>query len=203
MIKFSTRGNIKFPLQLLLWNILRNLESSLISYYLGFDNSLIFTPLMFLGEFLVGLSIYLYQKKFLKKQKNKNAEPTQNNSIKLLVTEQYIKAIDSRVKIFFLIFNSAFFDFVQFVLSLHTPQFVNVTGSIETRLGGFLTIFDALFYFYVLRLHIYKHQFFSLIVIGVCLFLIIFSEFFFQDINIFLTYGIRFSYFTYFCGSIL
>ena len=74
MIKFSTRGNIKFPLQLLLWNILRNLESSLISYYLGFDNSLIFTPLMFLGEFFAGLSIYLYQKKFLKKQKNKNAE---------------------------------------------------------------------------------------------------------------------------------
>jgi len=189
MIKFSTRGNIKFPLQLLLWNILRNLESSLISYYLGFDNSLIFTPLMFLGEFFAGLSIYLYQKKFLKKQKNKNTEPIQNNSIKLLVTEQYIKAIDSRVKIFFLIFNSAFFDFVQFVLSLHTPQFVNVTGSIETRLGGFLTIFDALFYYYVLRLDIYKHQFFSLIVIGVCLFLIIFSEFFFQDINIFLTYG--------------
>ena len=187
MIKFSTRGNIKFPLQLLLWNILRKFESSLISYFLGFDNSLIFTPLMFLGEFSAGLIIYLYQKKFLQKQKN--SEKIKNKSITLIVTEQYLKAIDSKTKIFFLIFNSALFDFVQFGLSLHTPKFVNVTGSIETRLAGFLTIFDALFYLYVLRFNIYRHQKFSLIGIGICLFLIIFSEFFFQDINIFLTYG--------------
>ena len=187
MIKFSTRGNIKFPLQLLLWNILRKFESSLISYFLGFDNSLIFTPLMFLGEFSAGLIIYLYQKKFLQKQKN--SEKIKNKSITLIVTDQYLKAIDSRIKIIFLIFNSALFDFVQFGLSLHTPKFVNVTGSIETRLAGFLTIFDALFYLYVLRFNIYRHQKFSLIGIGICLFLIIFSEFFFQDINIFLTYG--------------
>ena len=187
MIKFSTRGNIKFPLQLLLWNILRKFESSLISYFLGLDNSLIFTPLMFLGEFSAGLIIYLYQKKFLQKQKN--SEKIKNKSITLIVTEQYLKAIDSKTKIFFLIFNSALFDFVQFGLSLHTPKFVNVTGSIETRLAGFLTIFDALFYLYVLRFNIYRHQKFSLIGIGICLFLIIFSEFFFQDINIFLTYG--------------
>ena len=187
MIKFSTRGNIKFPLQLLLWNILRKFESSLISYFLGFDNSLIFTPLMFLGEFSAGLIIYLYQKKFLQKQKS--SEKIKNKSITLIVTEQYLKAIDSKTKIFFLIFNSALFDFVQFGLSLHTPKFVNVTGSIETRLAGFLTIFDALFYLYVLRFNIYRHQKFSLIGIGICLFLIIFSEFFFQDINIFLTYG--------------
>jgi len=187
MIKFSTRGNIKFPLQLLLWNILRKFESSLISYFLGFDNSLIFTPLMFLGEFSAGLIIYLYQKKFLQKQKN--SEKIKNKSITLIVTEQYLKAIDSKTKIFFLIFNSALFDFVQFGLSLYTPKFVNVTGSIETRLAGFLTIFDALFYLYVLRFNIYRHQKFSLIGIGICLFLIIFSEFFFQDINIFLTYG--------------
>ena len=187
MIKFSSRGNIKFPLQLLLWNILRKFESSLISYFLGFDNSLIFTPLMFLGEFSAGLIIYLYKKKFLQKQKN--SEKIKNKSITLIVTEQYLKAIDSKTKIFFLIFNSALFDFVQFGLSLHTPKFVNVTGSIETRLAGFLTIFDALFYLYVLRFNIYRHQKFSLIGIGICLFLIIFSEFFFQDINIFLTYG--------------
>jgi hypothetical protein len=142
---------------------------------------------MFLGEFSAGLIIYLYQKKFLQKQKN--SEKIKNKSITLIVTEQYLKAIDSKTKIFFLIFNSALFDFVQFGLSLHTPKFVNVTGSIETRLAGFLTILDALFYLYVLRFNIYRHQKFSLIGIGICLFLIIFSEFFFQDINIFLTYG--------------
>ena len=185
MIKFSTRGNIKFPLQLLLWNILRKTEASLISYFFDFDNSLIYTPLMFLGEFSAGLILYLYRKKFLKNK----GKPYKYKSITILRNKKYLKVIDSKKKIYFLVFNSAFFDFVQFVLSLHTPKFVNLTGSIETRLGGFLTIFDALFYFYVLRLNIYRHQFFSLIIIGVCLFIIIFSEFFFQDINIFFSYG--------------
>ena len=142
---------------------------------------------MFLGEFSAGLILYLYHKKFLKKP-NKD-QPYKYKKITLLQNQSYLTVIDSNKKILFLVFNSAFFDFVQFVLSLHTPQFVNLTGSIETRLGGFLTIFDALFYFYVLRFGIYRHQIFSLIIIGICLFIIIFSEFFFQDINIFFSYG--------------
>ena len=87
-----------------------------------------------------------------------------------------------------MIFFAGFFDFVQFVISLNTPKFINISGSIGSRLGGFLTIFDALFYYYILRLNIYQHQYVSLIVIGICLLLVIITEFIFQEINIFLTY---------------
>ena len=66
---------------------------------------------------------------------------------------------------------------------------MNISGSLESRLGGFLTIFDALFYYYILRFPIFRHQFLSLIVIGICLLIVIICEFIFQGFNIFLTVG--------------
>ena len=69
MIKFALRPNLIYPLQLIIWNLLRKLETMLINYLFNFSDSLIYTPLMFLGEFLTGLGIFLYQKKFLQKKK--------------------------------------------------------------------------------------------------------------------------------------
>jgi hypothetical protein len=85
----------------------------------------------------------------------------------------------------FLIFCAGLMDFVQFVLSLNSPQFINVSASFGMRLSGFLTIVDALYYYFVLKFHILRHQFFSLVVIGICLVLIISTEFIFQEVNIF------------------
>ena len=60
MIKLAARPNLKYPLQLLLYNELRNIEAILVYSLLKFGDSLVFTPLMFLGEFLSGLIIYLF-----------------------------------------------------------------------------------------------------------------------------------------------
>ena len=70
MIKFALRRNLIYPLQLIIWNLARKLETMLIGFLFNFGNSLFYTPLMFIGEFLSGLFIYLYQKKFLKKEKS-------------------------------------------------------------------------------------------------------------------------------------
>ena len=67
MIRFAVRPNLKYPLQLLLYNELRNIESILLNKLLKFDSSLVYSPLMFIGEFLSGLIIFSYQKKFVKK----------------------------------------------------------------------------------------------------------------------------------------
>ena len=147
---------------------------------------------MFLGEFFAGLIIFSYQKYFLFKKKgtNKKEEKSSFKVIKLLQRKNNdIDPLDPLIKIYFLIFTSSFFDFVQFVLSLYTPKFMNISGSLESRLGGFLTIFDALFYYYILRFPIFRHQFLSLIVIGICLLIVIICEFIFQGFNIFLTVG--------------
>ena len=191
MIKAAIRPNLKYPLQLLLYNELRNIETILVYKLLKFGDSLVFTPLMFLGEFLSGLIIYLYQNKILKKNKG----PGKYMNLKLVKTKNKVKKIDGILKIIFILFCCALFDLVQFVLSINTPQFINVSASVSSRIGGFLTIFDSLFYYFVLRLPIFRHQLFCLIIIGICLLLIIIFEFIFQEINIFLTYGNLFGVF--------
>ena len=186
MIKFALRNNLKYPLELLIFNVIRDTESQLIDYFFNFD-SLIYMSLMFLGEFFFGLIIYLYQTSFL--NKNKGRKSIRYKSI-TLITNKGNLAKDSKTKIIFLVFIAGFFDFVQFMISLYTPKFLYISGSLESRLGGFLTVFDALFYYYVLKLPIARHQYISLIIIGICLILVIITEFIFQKFNIFLTYGL-------------
>ena len=204
MMKFALRNNLKYPLELLIFSFLRDLDNILIDYFFNFD-SLIYMSLMFLGEFFFGLIIYFHQKHFL--NKNKGPKVNTYKSIILIRNKENL-AIDSKTKIIFLVFIAGFFDFVQFMMSLYTPQFLYISGSLISRLAGFLTVFNALFYYYVLKLPIFKHQYISLIIIGICLILVIITEFIFQEINIFLSYG-QFSmvfllnFLLQFCNSML
>ena len=186
MIKFALRRNLIYPLQLLIWNALRDTECILISYYFSLDSLLIYTPLMFLGELFGGLIFYLYQNHYLSKNENKMRKyflgikynKVKPNSVK-----------DKSTKIYFLIFCATFYDFIQFLFSLIIPKFSYISYSIEQRLRGSFTIYNALFYYYILRLPLFKHHFFSLAVIGICIILVVITEIIFQDINIFLPYG--------------
>jgi hypothetical protein len=103
--------------------------------------------------------------------------------------EKRIRIIDTKQKMIFLIICVAFFDFIQFVISVNTPKFINVSRSFSTRLRSLFLIFDAIFYYFVLKLPIMRHQVFYLIIIGFCLIIILITEFIFQEINIFLPYG--------------
>ena len=120
-------------------------------------------------------------KKFIYKEE----VPDKYMNLELIKTEQHLKKIDSIQKIIFILFCCAFFDLVQFVLEISLSRFMYLSTSFSRRLGGFLIIFDALFYYFILRLSIYRHQFFCIIIIGSCLLLIIIFEFIFQEINIF------------------
>ena len=90
----------------------------------------------------------------------------------------------------YLIVFASFFGFIEFIMSNELERtFKNCSSSIDERLGGILIIFDAIIYRYVLKFPIFRHQIFSLLIIAICLIIIIISEFFFQNINIFLKLG--------------
>ena len=186
MIKFAVRRNLIYPFQLLLWNFLRDTESSLINHFFEVDGFLIYTHLMFLGEFLAGIIILFYQKQFLIKNKIQG-----NNNVKkiqyIYLERSYTKKLDW--KAIFVIITSAFSDFAQFSVSLQFPKFMTMSRSLEQRLRGNFTINNALFYSYVLELPLFKHHKFSLIIIGIFYIIIIITEFIFQEFNIFLSYG--------------
>ena len=188
MIKFALRRNLIYPLQFLIWNILRSTETYLISYFFDIGYLLIYTPLMFLGEILAGLIFYLYQSQFFF-TKGIKLDPESNLTIEFLHSERSIEK-EMGKKAIFLLLAPAFFDFVQFSLDSQMSKFINISGSLNQRIEGIFTINYALFNHYVLGLPILRHQFFSLIIIGICVTIIIIAEIIFQDINIFLTYGL-------------
>ena len=178
MIKISLRPNLKYPLQLIIWSFIRSVERELIGIFFSVQINLMFLSLMFLGEFIFGLAIFLYQNHYLKqklKEENKNSviiSPT-FAAIKLITNKQDImKRSDSDFKIFFLIVINAFYDFVEFALSAEVlPKFITTSSSIELRLNGILIIIQALCYHHILKLPIFRHQIFSLIIIAICFFL--------------------------------
>ena len=189
MIKFALRPNLRYPLQLIIWSFIRTIERELIGQFFSYKINLMYLPLMFFGEFLFGGIIYLYLKLSLKKRK-KTQNPISFMSINLIDNQKILKKRDKDCKIALLIAVNSFFDFVEFVLSIEIlPKFINTSSSLENRLAGILIILQSLFYRYILDLKILRHQIFSIIITSISLILTIITEFIFQDINIFLSYG--------------
>ena len=69
MIKIALRRNLIYPLLLLIWKVIREIEINVISNYFNFSNSFIYTPIMFLGEFFAGLILFKYEINFITKKK--------------------------------------------------------------------------------------------------------------------------------------
>ena len=185
LIKFAFRRNLIYPLQLLLWNFLRDIESALINYFYNVNGFSIYTSLMFLGEFLAGLIFYLYLR--YNKKGNRKGKNEQLMNIKFIYNkENFAKRMD--IKVFILILTISLSDFAQFTIFFALPKFMTISTSLEQRLRGNFTINNALFFYYILKLPLYKHHIFSLLLIGTCILIIIISEFFFQEFDIFLSY---------------
>ena len=166
MIKFASRLNMKYLVGLFISSFIRNILQNITDMYFTLDFDLIYLFLMFLGEFLFGLLSYSYQLKYVKQKKLSNNFHFM--TIKL-ITNDKIQINDNKYKIYFLITATAFFDFMEYILFLEfIPSLVDCSYSFEERLSGILIILDSLFYHFVLNLPIFKHQFFSIIIISIC-----------------------------------
>ena len=187
MMKFALRRNLIYPLQLLIWKLIREAEIYLISKVFNFKNSLFYTPIMFLGELLAGIIFSSYVKSSLKKKKKE--EHIDSYPIKLIQTDVDLIPLDSNKKISFLIFIAAFSDFVQFLLrTSFVKRFPKISATLSDRLSANIAVIGALLYVFALKIKIFKNHIFALIVTSACLVIIISSEFIFQEINIFMTY---------------
>lgn len=186
LMKFAWRNNLIYPLHLLIWTAVRKVLTMSLNYFFEFGGNLLFTLLMFFAEFITGLFLYIYEQSSLKKNKITH----QNTSNYLLYNEMEMKPNRSPVKILFLIFVASYSDFIEFILMTnYAPRFNKCSPTLEIRLGGILTITSALFFYFLLKLPILRHQHFSLSIIVICLIITVITEYIFQDINFFMTYG--------------
>ena len=65
IIGFSSRPNLKHPIQYYIYSFLWDIETTLLKTYLAYNDSLMFTPLMFIGEFFEGLIVFSTKKNLL------------------------------------------------------------------------------------------------------------------------------------------
>ena len=173
LIHISIRRNLYYIINLLIHYYLRKVDLIIINTKFQFNDSLIFTFLMFFGEFFAGLSIFLYQHIFLKK----DIKTFKHFKIPFSIYKPKMNRTDNIFKIGLLIFFSASFDFIEFVIAtFYIPRFEIVSSTAEYRFGGLIIIIGALICHFNLRIKILKHQFYSLIIIGICLAIIIILE---------------------------
>jgi len=179
MIKIGLRNNLLYPLLLIIFSFSRRILSVIISEKIEFKSSLSFlTLLMFSSEFIIGLFVYIHQLKFFKN--NKKTNRTQS-IIKYIVSYNKMSYPDSAFKIYILIFIATYFDFVVFILtSYYFPKFENISKSLNIRLGSALTLSSFFFSYFLIKIEIYSHQKFAIVIISICLLLIIIIEILFN-----------------------
>ena len=123
--------------------------------------------------YIINLLIFLYQHIFLKK----DIKTVKHFKIPFSIYKPKMNRTDNIFKIGLLIFFSASFDFIEFVIAtFYIPRFEIVSSTAEYRFGGLIIIIGALICHFNLRIKILKHQFYSLIIIGICLAIIIILE---------------------------
>ena len=127
------------------------------------------------------------------KTKNEEKQEKYFMSIKLIKYDKdendFFIPLDNKIKIIFLMFLIAFFDSVQFYLSNIELHYLNMLSvSFCTRLFGISTISASFYYVYALKLPVFKHHKISLSIIGICLIIIIITEYFFNSVNYHVTF---------------
>lgn len=176
MIKITLRKNLMYIVQLFLHYYLRRVDYTIIKILYPFNDSLIFTFIMHLGEFFGGLVSYIYQNAFLKKKQD-----NKNSLIFKLMPKPKMNRIDGNVKIYLLIFFAAFFDFSEYVLlTFFIPKIAKISHTADFRLMSITTISSSLIVRYALKIKIGRHQFYSLIIMGICLFIVLIVELVYQ-----------------------
>ena len=175
LIRIGIRQNLFYLLMLVIFNFLRNVDSIIIDQVVGLKSSLFLTFLMFLGEFIAGITIYCYQIKFLRK--STNPKYSSFMGVKLIKPPTDISAPDKCYKIYFLIFIISYFDFIEFTMkTFYIPKYQYISNSLPMRLGSLLTFSSAGLCYLLLRLQLYKHQIFSLLIIFICSVIILVFE---------------------------
>lgn len=191
MIKIGSRRNIRYIIHLIIWGYMLVIDKIILGKLFDYNQSSIYTFLMFLGEFSGGIIIYKYQAKYLRKDdtsKNIANKLKFNMKLSFSIEQPKIKCI--YFKIYILLFMAAFFDFMEFVShTFYLGKFKGISDSLDSRLYSFLVISNVLTYIFLLKFPILKHQKLAIIITVICFILTIITEYIFQNINEIFTYG--------------
>ena len=104
MIKIGSRRNIRYIIHLIIWGYMRVIDKIILGKLFDFNQSSIYTFLMFLGEFNGGIIIYKYQAKYLRKDdtsKNIANKLKFNMKLSFSILQPKVKCIYFKIYVYF------------------------------------------------------------------------------------------------------
>lgn len=159
-IKLVFRRNLFYPIMLTLSTLIRKINVIAISKLTKFENSILITYIMFFEEIISGLVLYIYSVKFYNYNKN-------SFYLKTISKEQVENISDNSFKVYFLLFMIAYTDFIEFILQTFYIPVCSENKNLDVRLRNLLIIFSTIQCYYALKLPLFRHQKFSLLIVGI------------------------------------
>ena len=166
--KIGIRNNLYYPLMLIVCISLRKIDEIIINLSCEYNKSFFITPLLiFISQFFAGFIPIFNSEKKKTSQKN-----SIYSGIELIKNESTINQPDNEMKIYILIIFASFFNYIGVIVRKN-----NNDSHFENKVRGIQIIFSALLCYFTIRIKIYKHQLFSLIVIFIILIIILSMDF--------------------------
>ena len=167
MIKLGIRNNLKYPLMLIIINVIKDYELKYIKEHCKYEEGSSSILLMFLSELIAGYIFYKKERSILIEKEIKTSSSLVG--IKLIQSSEELesKPLDNTLKIIFLMFATTFFDFYDtFLFSFYLSNlYDDFSSSLLERLECILAIVTSILCYYLLKFLLYKHQKYSLVVI--------------------------------------
>ena len=158
MIKFNFRKSAFYFSTLEIILRIRFVEVMLLDNFFDFNDSIMYTFLMALGEIFGGLFLYLFIQNSFKKNTKMNYL-----GIKLIQNKSNYIRQDKLTKIIILIFYAAIFDFIEFIiLNSIFYQANSISVSFDVRYTNIQILTSTFLYKFALKNKIEKHQDFSI-----------------------------------------
>ena len=194
MIKFGIRRNLLYPGLFILFSCMRRIDKYFLGkYFLGkIKPTYTVISILSISSFIISLIFLIYYKK---KNKNKieKKETITTKKIKLIGTKLEYQIPDKILKIFILIFFAAYFEFFGFlsrkffvIYDLNDENF----DEFNAKFRGLEILSSSILCYFTLRIQIYKHHIFSLIIVIFCLLTNLVLEYM-KKINTFSEYLIK------------
>lgn len=170
MIGFGNRHNLLYPLMLMVFIILQRANRIALEKINEDTNIvLLLSTLNFLSDFFFGSIISLFLKE---KKKEKNANKI--IGIRLLYYKvDNIEPQDSQTKILILILLASYFNFTSQIIKKLLNIYINKDLLVNMKIRSIDICVSSLFYYYLMKVKLYKHHKLSLGIIIICILIII------------------------------
>ena len=181
MIKIRIRRNLLYPCLFIFFTLIRRIIKIIIDEILleGVKTSFIIIWLMVFFELIIS-NIYVYNQAKKDKNENKENNKNKNNKELNLIQNRQRQLIlpDKGIKIITLIIFAGYFEFIGFL----SRRFITIYDSndnydeFNAKFRSIEIYTSSILCKYTLRIKIFKHHIFSIIIIVICLFLVFIFE---------------------------